>query len=77
MKAIGELEKANLIPASLAWIPRADKPSQPHGFKGLERKLRMPDSASELADEFVTTVLQWKDLFEAIGGVSLLSALRK
>jgi len=58
------------------WIPRADRPSQPHAFKGLERKLKMPDSTSELANEFVKTVLQWKDLFGAIGGVSLLPSVR-
>lgn len=76
VRAIGKLEKDNLIPASLMWIPRADRPSQPHAFKGLERKIKMPDSTRELANEFVKTVLQWKDLFGAIGGVSLLPAVR-
>lgn len=76
VKAIRELEKANLISPSLRWIPKADKPPQPHAFKGLERKLKMPGSAEELADEFVKTVLQWKELFETIGGVSVLSTLR-
>jgi len=76
VEAVKEFEKADMRSASLMWIPMADKPSQPHAFKGLERKLKMPGSAEELADEFVKTVLKWKDLFEAVGGFTFLSTLR-
>ncbi|MCK8828254.1 hypothetical protein MWH25_10970 [Natroniella acetigena] len=65
-KAIVKIQNTNPQILEKVSFSVADAKGRPHAYKGFERKIVKPETAEDLAEEFIITVLEWKRLFERI-----------